>query len=73
MFPQLTYYGVELWVPELGGRNDPDSEGHEMLIILFGGLSKASYGYWLVATNQPHPQRQKAAAGIRLRALEPGP
>ncbi len=27
--------------PELGGRIDPDSEGHEMLMGLFGGLSKA--------------------------------
>ena len=41
VFPQLTHYGIELWVPELGGRVDPDSEGHEMLMSLFGGLSKA--------------------------------
>ena len=41
VFPQLTHYGVELWVPELSGRIDPDSEGHEMLMSLFGGLSKA--------------------------------
>lgn len=41
VFPQLTHYGIELWVPELGGRIDPDSEGHEMLMGLFGGLSKA--------------------------------
>lgn len=100
VFPQLTHYGVELWVPELGGRIDPDSEGHEMLMSLFGGLSKAerrrlqirtrnamlahaaagrwlggrpNYGYRLVDTDQPHPQRQKAAAGVRLRVLEPDP
>jgi DNA invertase Pin-like site-specific DNA recombinase len=41
VFPQLTHYGIELWVPELGGRIDPDSEGHEMVMSLFGGLSKA--------------------------------
>ena len=41
VFPQLTHHGIELWVPELGGRIDPDSEGHEMLMSLFGGLSKA--------------------------------
>ena len=100
VFPQLTHYGIELWVPELGGRIDPDSEGHEMLMSLFGGLSKAerrrlqvrtrnamlahgtagrwpggrpNYGYRLVDTDQPHPQRQKAAAGIKLRVLEPDP
>lgn len=100
VFPQLTHYGIELWVPELGGRIDPDSEGHEMLMSLFGGLSKAerrrlqvrtrnamlahgaagrwlggrpNYGYRLVDTDQPHPQRRKAAAGIKLRVLEPDP
>lgn len=98
VFPQLAHYGIELWVPELGGRIDPDSEGHEMLMGLFGGLSKAerrrlqirtrnamlahgaagrwlggrpNYGYRLVDTDQPHPQRQKATAGIKLRVLEP--
>lgn len=100
VFPQLTHYGIELWVPELGGRIDPDSEGHEMLMGLFGGLSKAerrrlqirtrnamlahgaagrwlggrpNYGYRLVDTDLPHPQRQKATAGIKLRMLEPDP
>ena len=100
VFPQLTHYEIELWVPELGGRIDPDSEGHEMLMSLFGGLSKAerrrlqirtrnamlahgaagrwlggrpNYGYRLVDTDQPHPQRNKAAAGIKLRILEPDP
>ena len=100
VFPQLTHYGIDLWVPELGGRVDPDSEGHEMLMSLFGGLSKAerrrlqirthnavlahgaagpwlggrpNYGYRLVDTPIAHPQRQKAAAGIKLRVLEPDP
>jgi DNA invertase Pin-like site-specific DNA recombinase len=100
VFPQLTHYGIELWVPELGGRVDPDSEGHEMLMSLFGGLSKAerrrlqtrtrnamlahgaagrwlggrpNYGYRLVDTDTPHPQRHNATAGIRLRTLEPDP
>lgn len=77
-----------------------DSEGHEMLMSLFGGLSKAerrrlqvrtgnamlahgaagrwlggrpNYGYQLDDTDQPHPQRNKAAAGIKLRVLEPDP
>ncbi|HVZ93869.1 MAG TPA: recombinase family protein [Phycisphaerales bacterium] len=100
VFPQLTHYDIELWVPELGGRVDPESEGHEMMMGLFGGLSKAerrrvqvrtrnstlahaaagrwlggrpNYGYRVVDTPAPHPQRQKAAAGIRLRTLEPDP
>jgi len=34
---------------------------------------RPNYGYRLVDTDQPHPQRQKAAAGIKLRVLEPDP
>src|SRR5690606_28806565 len=39
-FPVLTHFGVELWVPEVGGRVDPDSEAHDIVMSLFGGMSK---------------------------------
>lgn len=39
-FPLLEHYGVELWVPEVGGRVDPGSEAHDMVMTLFGGMSK---------------------------------
>jgi site-specific DNA recombinase len=39
--PLLWHYGVELWVPEVGGRVDPESEAHDLVMSLFGGLSKA--------------------------------
>ena len=39
--PILWHHGVELWVPEVGGRVDPDSEAHDLVMSLFGGLSKA--------------------------------
>lgn len=38
---QLTHYKICLWVPELGGPVDPDSEAHDLLLLLFGGLSRA--------------------------------
>ena len=41
VFPLLCHYGVELWVPEVGGAVDPDSEAHDLVMSLFGGLSKA--------------------------------
>ena len=99
-FPVLCHHGVELWVPEVGGRVDPDSEAHDLVVSLFGGLSKAerrriqhrtrasvlalavdgrwlggrpNYGYRLVDTGLPHPNRSKAAAGAQLRTLEPDP
>jgi len=39
-FPVLTHYGVELWVPEVGGPVDPGSEAHDLVMTLFGGMSK---------------------------------
>ncbi|MGH9071402.1 MAG: recombinase family protein [Acidimicrobiales bacterium] len=41
ILPQLTHFGVALWVPEVGGPVDPDSEAHDLLMSMFGGLSKA--------------------------------
>src|SRR5207245_6841044 len=41
VFPVLSHHGGELWVPEVGGPVDPDSEPHDLVMSLFGGLSKA--------------------------------
>ena len=41
IFPLFVHFGVELWVPEVGGRIDPNSDAHDMMMLLFGGLSKA--------------------------------
>jgi len=39
-FPVFTHYNVELWVPEVGGRVDPGSDAHELVMALYGGMSK---------------------------------
>ncbi|WP_433754721.1 recombinase family protein [Nocardia sp. CA-135398] len=39
-FPVLTHYGLQLWVPEVGGAVDPDSEAHDLVMSVFGGMSK---------------------------------
>ncbi|MFI6514081.1 recombinase family protein [Spirillospora sp. NPDC050679] len=39
-FPLFDHYGVPLWVPEVGGPIDPANEAHDMIMSLFGGLSK---------------------------------
>lgn len=39
-FPVFTHYGVQLWVPEVGGPVDPGSEAHDLVMTLFGGMSK---------------------------------
>jgi DNA invertase Pin-like site-specific DNA recombinase len=39
-FPLFVHHGVSLWVPEVGGAVDPDSEAHDLVMTLFGGMSK---------------------------------
>ena len=40
VMPVFAHYGVDLWVPEVGGPIDPDSEAHDLIMSVFGGLSK---------------------------------
>lgn len=39
-FPVFVRYGVELWVPEIGGKVDPGSDAHDLVMSLYGGMSK---------------------------------
>jgi DNA invertase Pin-like site-specific DNA recombinase len=39
-FPVLQHFGVDLWVPDVGGRIDPDSDVQELMMTIFGGISK---------------------------------
>ncbi|CAM01607.1 recombinase [Saccharopolyspora erythraea NRRL 2338] len=39
-FPVFNHYGVGLWVPEVGGPIDPTSEAHDLIMGVFGGMSK---------------------------------
>ena len=39
-YPILQHYGIELWVPEVGGPIDPESEAHDLIMSVFGGMSK---------------------------------
>ena len=39
-FPVFVHYGVALWVPEVGGAIDPESEAHDLVMSVFGGMSK---------------------------------
>ncbi len=39
-FPLFAHYGVPLWVPEIGGPIDPDNEAHDLIMSVFGGVSK---------------------------------
>jgi len=39
-FPVFVHYSVGLWVPEVGGAVDPGSEAHDLVMALYGGMSK---------------------------------
>jgi len=39
-FPVFVRYGIELWVPEIGGKVDPGSHAHDLVMSLYGGMSK---------------------------------
>lgn len=38
--PLFVHYGVQLWVPEVGGPIDPNNEAHDLVMSVFGGMSK---------------------------------
>ncbi|WP_322749353.1 MULTISPECIES: recombinase family protein, partial [unclassified Frankia] len=40
VFPLFVHYGVPLWVPEVGGPVDPNNEAHDLIMSVFGGMSK---------------------------------
>ena len=39
-FPLFAHYKVPLWVPEVGGPIDPDNQAHDLIMSVFGGVSK---------------------------------
>ncbi len=39
-FPLFEHYGVQLWGPEVGGAIDPGSDAHDLVMALYGGMSK---------------------------------
>ena len=39
--PRFEAYGVDLWVPELGGKFDPLNPSHKMLMSVLGGMSES--------------------------------
>ena len=39
-FPLFVHFDVPLWVPEVGGPIDPNNEAHDLIMSVFGGMSK---------------------------------
>ncbi|MEU5531667.1 hypothetical protein [Streptomyces sp. NPDC020362] len=45
-FALFVYYGVPLWVPEVGGVIDPDNETHDLIVSVFGGAHRLAQPGW---------------------------
>jgi site-specific DNA recombinase len=41
VFPLFVHFEVALWVPEVGGALDPDSEAHCLIMSVYAGMSRA--------------------------------
>ncbi|WP_093498045.1 recombinase family protein [Streptomyces sp. Ag109_O5-10] len=39
-FPVFVHFRIPLWVPEIGGPIDPDNEAHDLVMSVFGGMSR---------------------------------
>ncbi|MFB7599557.1 recombinase family protein [Streptomyces sp. NPDC056160] len=39
-FPVFVHFRIPLWVPEIGGPVDPNNEAHDLVMSVFGGMSK---------------------------------
>src|SRR5438067_11560841 len=81
-FPVFTHYGVAPWVPEVGGPIDPGSEAHDLVMTLFGGMSKSdrtriNARVRSAMTAQAAPQRRflggRPPYGFRLGDAGPPP
>ncbi len=69
VLPILTEFDTELWVPEVGGAIDPDCDHHEMVMLLFGGMSKAERNR--VRTRVRAAMRTQASQGRWLGGRPP--
>lgn len=83
IFPLFVHHGVDLWVPDIGGRIDPGSDGHEMMMSFYGTLSKQERRRIqkrvknavdaISVTNHPRHLGGRAPYGYKLVAAEAHP
>ena len=61
-WPLFEHHGVALWLPEMGGAFNPRSEAHDLMMNVFGGLSKA----------ERQRVRTRVAAAMEAATVEQG-
>ncbi len=68
-FPLFAHWGVPLWVPEVGGAIDPGNEAHDLIMSVFGGISKGDVTASAPESAQSwlHRRRPRAASSVAGR------
>lgn len=59
-FPVFVHYDVQLWVPEVGGAIDPGSDAHEIVMSLYGGISKGERNRIKLVSVPPWHHRRRS-------------
>ena len=67
--PRFANYGVQLWIPELGGRFDSKNPSHKMLMSVLGGMSESERQH-IQARVRAAMDAQVLNEGRHLRAAE---
>lgn len=71
--PKFEAHGVDLWVPELGGKFDPRNPSHKMLMSVLGGMSESERQHVQARVRAAMDARSSTRAGTRVagRLLNP--
>lgn len=69
--PVFAHFQVQLWVPEIGGPIDPDNEAHELVMQVYGGMSKgsAAASSFGCVPQWPHRQSWRVATSVVGRRM----
>ncbi|MBO8185661.1 hypothetical protein [Streptomyces spirodelae] len=70
-FLLFVHYEVPLWVPEVGGAIDADNEAHDLILSVFGGMSKGDRNRQWIAGTQA--RRKQAEGELRVTTPQPQP
>jgi hypothetical protein len=62
-FPLFDHFGVQLWVPEVGGPIDPGSDAHDLVMSLYGGMSKGERNRVKIRVRSRWPRKPRSRAG----------
>ena len=65
-FAVLVHHDVDLWVPEVGGRVDPESDAHDLVMTLYGGVCAS-----LTPDPIRIPGRRRSASGSTVSSQMP--